>query len=86
MPPFGPRSYSFITSLYRTVSRISMFAPNGIVITAGSRLTIDIYSYIKIYFLLDVFSYRVWINILNLDCIPYAVGWWVFAPNWMVSK
>jgi hypothetical protein len=37
----GPRLYSFIKSLYRTVSWILMLAPNGSVITAGSRLTTD---------------------------------------------
>lgn len=37
IPPFGPKLNSFITSLYRTVSLISIFAPNGRLITAGSR-------------------------------------------------
>jgi hypothetical protein len=29
MQPFRTRPYSFITSIYRTISRISMLAPNG---------------------------------------------------------
>ena len=35
--PFGPRPYSFITALYETVSRMSMFAGKGTIVVAGSR-------------------------------------------------
>ena len=33
MAPFGPRPYSFITYFDRIVSRITMLAPNGNIIT-----------------------------------------------------
>ncbi len=38
MPPLGPRLYCFMTSLYLTVSRMSMLVPNGMLAVAGSRL------------------------------------------------
>ena len=51
MPPLGPRSYTFIMFLFCIVSRISMLAPNGSIITAGSRLTTYSYSETKISFI-----------------------------------